>query len=446
MAKTTPRLERTRVPGIYKRGGRYVATYTDVAGKRRKVFAKTMAGAVAARAERVTDVARGEFQETTKLTFAAYAAEWIRTYTGRTNAGIREATRSDYRRRLGLDADGNPIADETGRCTGVGAVGYFGRTRLAEIRAPHIKAYAKKLADEGLAPNTVRLHIAPVKALFATAVEDGLIRTNPCAGVRITKPADVDDEAEPEKAKAMSEDELRAVLDAILCVPCRGLEQPETGCERCAYWRLFFELLAHTGLRIGELVALQWEHVDLGRRRLLVRRRFYKGGFAPPKSRYGRRDVPLSDGMARRLWRLRGSAGDDALVFATSRGTVVDQQNVARRILKPAAADAGVPWVSFHTFRHTCGSLLFRRGLNAKQVQAWLGHHSPAFTLAVYVHLLPEDLPEVDFLEQLTATEVGDERAPRGDETGRDEAATSGAENGSASRLVSVGLGSAASF
>ena len=38
--------------------------------------------------------------------------------------------------------------------------------------------------------------------------------------------------------------------------------------------------------------------------------------------------------------------------------------------------------------------MLFRHGGNAKQVQRWLGHHSPAFTLATYVHLLPSDLPE----------------------------------------------------
>jgi hypothetical protein len=46
--------------------------------------------------------------------------------------------------------------------------------------------------------------------------------------------------------------------------------------------------------------------------------------------------------------------------------------------------------------------MLFRSGLNAKQVQMWLGHHSPAFTLAVYVHLLPDDLPNPDFLDALT--------------------------------------------
>jgi hypothetical protein len=48
-------------------------------------------------------------------------------------------------------------------------------------------------------------------------------------------------------------------------------------------------------------------------------------------------------------------------------------------------------------FRHTCATVLFRGGFNAKQVHMWLGHHSPAFTLATYVHLLPDDLPESPF-------------------------------------------------
>jgi hypothetical protein len=45
--------------------------------------------------------------------------------------------------------------------------------------------------------------------------------------------------------------------------------------------------------------------------------------------------------------------------------------------------------------------MLFRYGLNAKQVQMWLGHHSPAFTLATYVHLLPDDLPDPSFLDSV---------------------------------------------
>jgi integrase len=57
-----------------------------------------------------------------------------------------------------------------------------------------------------------------------------------------------------------------------------------------------------------------------------------------------------------------------------------------------AAEEAGVPWIGFHTFRHTCASLLSAAGRNAVQVQRWLGHHPPPFTLSVYVHLLDDHI------------------------------------------------------
>lgn len=101
-------------------------------------------------------------------------------------------------------------------------------------------------------------------------------------------------------------------------------------------------------------------------------------------------------------------------MFTTGAGKMVDASNLMSRVLKPAAVEAGLgawvhtkgrrraeTWVGFHTFRHTCATMLFRHGLNAKQVQMWLGHHSPAFTLATYVHLLPDDLPDVSFLDNL---------------------------------------------
>jgi integrase len=77
------------------------------------------------------------------------------------------------------------------------------------------------------------------------------------------------------------------------------------------------------------------------------------------------------------------------------------------RYLKPAAEEAGVPWIGFHTFRHTCASLLFERGANAKQVQRWLGHHAASFTLDTYIHLLPGDVCEpLDLAEEPTLSKV----------------------------------------
>ncbi len=114
-------------------------------------------------------------------------------------------------------------------------------------------------------------------------------------------------------------------------------------------------------------------------------------------SRYGRREIPLGTELAQALWRWKPvGATEEGLVFPSREGTPLNVSNLASRILKPAAKRAGVPWAGFHTLRHTCGTLLFRAGFNAKQVQMWLGHHSPAFTLATYVHLLPDDLPAPD--------------------------------------------------
>jgi hypothetical protein len=65
-----------------------------------------------------------------------------------------------------------------------------------------------------------------------------------------------------------------------------------------------------------------------------------------------------------------------------------------------AGKDKPAPWVSFHTFRHTCASLLFAEGKNVKQVQEWLGHADPGFTLRTYGHLLDEGLGDADFLDE----------------------------------------------
>jgi integrase len=79
-------------------------------------------------------------------------------------------------------------------------------------------------------------------------------------------------------------------------------------------------------------------------------------------------------------------------VFATAAGTPLDPDNLADRVLAPACEEAGVEWAGFHTFRHTVASRLFEEGRNTVQVQCWLGHHSPSFTLDTYVHLLDGDL------------------------------------------------------
>ena len=374
------RRERTKTPGIYKRGGRFSFSYRDNRGRPRWGSAKTLAEAKAKRAALTADVARGEYRALSAVTFQEYAAEWIEHYQGRTSSGVREQTRRDYRRALGLDEEGN-VPEDNG-----GAVAFFGRRRLAEIEPRDVKAYLAHVAerrrgDRLVSRDTVRLALAPLRALLATAVEEGLIRSNPATGIRV--PNGAESEHEEEGPKALTEEELLRLLDA---------SPPE--------WRLLFTFLAQTGLRISEAVALRWSDVDFGLRRVKVRRRVHKGNVGPPKSRYGRRDVPLAPGTARALWdRRKLASGDDAPIFPGRDGLL--DASTAYRALRSAAKAASVPWAGLHTLRHTCATILFNRGLNAKQVQVWLGHHSPAFTLSAYVHLLSDDLPDPDFLDSI---------------------------------------------
>lgn len=240
-------------------------------------------------------------------------------------------------------------------------------------------------------PNTVRNVFAPVRALLATCVEDGLIRSNPAQSIRLaTARASAD-----APVKALTEKELRELLKAI----------PDD-------WRLFIRFLAHTGVRIGECVALTWSDIDLGQKRVRISRRIYRTEVGEPKSRYGIRDIPLTDALARDLFQTWRSERKNEPIFPSTRGTPPNDSNVRSRIFHPAAEKAGVPWAGFHTLRHTCATMLFRNGANAKQVQVWLGHHSPAFTLETYVHLLPDDLPDPEILGGLFETIPAGEASP----------------------------------
>ena len=161
--------------------------------------------------------------------------------------------------------------------------------------------------------------------------------------------------------------------------------------------RTLFKVLAATGLRISEAIALRWRDVELDgdSPHVKVRRALVKGRMGPPKSKHGNRSVPIDNALVDELRARRRDSdwpGDDDLVFPAGNGAPPRQENVRRRVLEPTAQEAGVPGVGFHTFRHTCATRLFGGGRNAVQVQRWLGHHSPAFTLSVYVHLLDKDL------------------------------------------------------
>jgi integrase len=373
-------LDKTNDPGIYKRetargDTRYVVTYW-VGGKQRQATRRTLREARALKRSREADRDRGELFEASRRSFREYAAEWVESYQGNGRRGLTEQTRAEYRRDLTRYA--YPfIADHLGRS-------------LASLTRADIRSWAAWLCDEKehgkrLADATVRRVMAPVRACLSTAADDGLIRANPADGVKLPRREQITEDDEERRPFT------REQLDAFLRVahPAHNL---------------MFRLIAATGLRWGEAAALQQRDLSIGdpfSPTIKVRRALNKAGeFKPPKSRHGRREVPLPRALADELRKQAAGLDPEGLLFTTQRGTPLSYRNQLTRAFKPAAEEAGAEWAAFHTLRHTFASLHIARGTNIVQLSRMLGHHSPDFTLRVYAHLIPGDKVAALDLEQ----------------------------------------------
>jgi integrase len=363
------KMEKTSEPGLYKRGARYVFS-VRVSGVQKWYSFRTFTEARRAKRAFSAQIDAGEFQERSRITLHEYmlgneaADGWIDTYLN-----IRPETRSEYR---GIIAKYYFQPD-----------GFFSsRLKIGELDPKMVRGFVEYLAKQPgrrsatLSDNTVRNILSPLRAAMATARQDTLVRTNPVDRVRLPRTARI--EEDHERARAFPPGAMEMVVDLI-----------------APKYRLMFELLAVTGLRRSELLALEGHHLALNGDRPCVkvrqRVRRQKGAglvIGPVKSKYSRRDVPIGLDIADKLRALR--VADDALIFCTRNGTPHDGDNLASRVLGPQCSEAGVEWAGFHTFRHTVASLLFASGRNIVQVQRFLGHHSPAFTLETYVHLLED--------------------------------------------------------
>jgi integrase len=164
-------------------------------------------------------------------------------------------------------------------------------------------------------------------------------------------------------------------------------------------WRL----AATTGMRRAEVLSLRWVDVDLDAGRLAVRQAYISidGGaqFSEPKTRQSRRTIDLDartvemlrawadeQGDERQAW---ASAGEDhGLVFTREDGSPIPPDHFSRAFRRHAMA-AGLRPIRLHDLRHTHASLLLASGINPKVASERLGHHSVAFTLDVYSHVVP---------------------------------------------------------
>ena len=199
-----------------------------------------------------------------------------------------------------------------------------------------------------------------LKAALAFAVREGLIQTNPATDVHPPE------NAEAERERYLSPAELAALGKAIASAESAG--QP---------WQALaaIKLLLATGLRRNEALALEWSHIDLERRRLVL-----------PETKTGRSVRPLSREAVAVLAGLRAkSTGKWVLPATRGEGHYVGLQKVWAKV----RAEATLEDVHLHDLRHTVGATAASSGASLLVVGRMLGHKKARSTER-YAHVAPD--------------------------------------------------------
>lgn len=275
----------------------------------------------------------------------------------------------------------------------------LGKTPLTDIKKINIQEFLNTHTE--LAHSTLRKIYLLISQTFDSAVDNDLVRINPCKGVVVpnknkeTKPIQVFTLEDQRNYMIALENEIH---------------------------RPFFMTALFTGLRQGELIALKWRNVDIEEKIIYVKEsirktKVYKPNGTsentfvtkPPKSKAGIRSVPIPNSLIPILSAIRptGTIDDigDEYVFKTKTGNPHTSRNIIKyheRICRKAKINPMVikdkkgneqivyQGINFHALRHTYATRMLEAGEAAKTVQVLLGHKDIQTTLNIYTHVLEE--------------------------------------------------------
>lgn len=351
---------------------------TDADGKRRyhnRTIRGTKKDALRYQTSILSDMDRGTFVEPSKETLNSYLDRWLEQSAA---VRLRERTLTDYRELLRCHV--RPL---------------LGQKALSSITPLDVQAVYTNMLERGLSPRRVRYAHAVLRSALKQAVKWQLLANNPADYVDLPR-------QKRTEMHAMSKDEVIRFLRV-------AKEGP---------WYAFFLMALTTGMRAGELLALQWKDVDLNRGALQVNRSLTRGKegwrFDEPKTVKSRRRIKLGPTLvqALQLHRSRQAAQrlrvgiryeNLDLVFAAENGHPMDRHNLSNRHFKPLLDAAGLSKsIRLHDLRHTYATLLLAAGEHPKIVSEALGHASIQLTLDTYSHVLPDmQQSAVDKLEDM---------------------------------------------
>lgn len=241
----------------------------------------------------------------------------------------------------------------------------LGASSLTSISNAEVRAWLADLIDTGVGSTTLRQSLRLLRAILEDALEAGLCTHNATKGVSIAKQV-------KKKAKALTPEQVNALA------------------KECGKYGNLIELLAATGLRINEALALQVGDVDFARAKLHVSRTWTmtasgKKILGATKSREDR-SISLSEQMLVLLKPLTVSKAKSDFIFTGAGGDALDYGYFRRAYFTRAVKSLELDDVTIHWLRHTCASMLIRIGAPITTISEILGHSSIKITLETYSH------------------------------------------------------------
>lgn len=330
---------------------------------RRKYVSGRTRAEVSRKFERLRDEAKGGYPDGT--TVGDYLGGWI---AGEGRVGIRAATHREYERHV--KRYWKPAV---------------GSIELTKLTPQHVSKAMVDLEAKGLSKTTVRSARITLRRALRDAQAVGIVNRNAAA---LARPPAV----ERPEMHAMTSDQVKRLVAATSDEPYGPL----------------FALAIGSGLRLGELLGLSWDDIDIDARQLTVRRtlaRTYSGGrggydFAEPKTKRSRRTVMLPALAIEALRRQKARQATAQLAAGTAwqdRRRLTFTDAVGRHVMPGhaskafrAAADRLGIHVRFHDCRHTAASLMLAAGVPLPVISETLGHTSIVVTADVYAHLSPD--------------------------------------------------------
>ena len=311
---------------------------------------------------------KGTYVKPTKITLGEWLRQWLSDYV---SIHTTPRTQESYRSIV--------------ECHLIKALGMI---PLVELQPQHIQSYYAKALSEGrvdgkggLSARSVVYHHRILSKALGYAVRMGALARNV---IDMIDPPRV----ERVKMTTLNTEEVTIFLDTA---------------KETSYY-VFFATLLYAGLRRGELLALKWRNLDLGRASLIVVETAYKLGngeyvIKEPKTAHSRRTVSLSPALVallreyradQELLRIQLGFGltDNDFVFIRHDGGPIYPNAVTlafHRVIKKA----GLKHLRLHDLRHTHATLMLKAGVHPKIVSERLGHANIGITLDTYSHVLP---------------------------------------------------------